>query len=92
MFDCYAGSGLGSAIRDTRYARQRAQYVNTSIRSTLVSQYALPFRGSYGPDLTQASVSLSQSQEKWFLNKKNQEKKEKLHEVAGDGAARHSGR
>jgi len=48
---------LGSAIRDTRYARQPAQYVNTSIRSTLVCQYALPFRGFYGPDLTQPSLS-----------------------------------
>jgi len=35
-------SSLGRAIRDTRYARQPAQYVNTSIRSTLVCQYALP--------------------------------------------------
>jgi len=52
---------LGSAIRDTRYACQPTQYVNTSRRSTLVCQYALPFRGPYGLDLTQASVSLSQS-------------------------------
>jgi len=57
--------------RDTRYEiRKPDQYVNTSIRSTLECQYALPFRGHYGPDLTQPSVSLSQSdhcdQEKWF--------------------------
>ena len=39
--------GLGSAIRDTWYARQPAQYVNTSIRSTVVCQYALPFRVPY---------------------------------------------
>ena len=70
FYTCMSLVTLGSAIRDTWYALQPAQYVNTSIRSTLVCQYALPFRGPYGPDLTQASVSLSQSahydQEKWF--------------------------
>ena len=52
---------LGRAIRNTQYARQPGQYVNMSIRSTLVCQYALSFRGAYGPDLTQASsAGLSQ--------------------------------
>jgi len=46
-----------------------------SIRSSIVCQYcALPFRGPYGPYLTQASsVSLESGhcdQEKWFWNKK----------------------
>jgi len=50
-----ANSILRSGIRDTRYARQPAQYVNTSIRSTLVCQYALPFRKPYGSNLTQLS-------------------------------------
>ena len=62
--------GFESRQRDTRYARQPAQYVNTSIRSTLVCQYVLPSRVPYGPDLTQASMSLSLAahcdQEQWF--------------------------
>jgi len=48
--------GLGSVIRDTWYARQPAQYINMSIRSTLVCQYVLPFRGVTIP--TQDSVSV----------------------------------
>jgi len=66
-----------SRKRDTRYAICLAtcSIFNTSIQSTLVCQYALPFMGLYGPDLTQASVdSGSQSahcdQKKWFWNKK----------------------
>ena len=58
-------------------------------------EYILPSRGPYGPDLTQASVSLSLAahcdQEKWFWNKKITEKEGKLHEDTEDGATRRSG-
>ena len=82
--------GLGSAIRDTRFARQPAQYVNMSIRSNLLCQYALPFKNLQGAlrswpqsglswvRLASRSLSAHCDQEKWFWIKRRA-KKRSLH-------------
>ena len=81
---------LGRVIHNTWYARQPAQYVNTSIRSTLVCQYALPFRGPYTLLTSQASAEPLWP-EKLFWSKRTKKKRKNYTSEDAIGATRLSG-